>query len=97
VWLALSRNLQGRARAMTVDAIADVFAKRLGVSKIHASRHTFADSMRKVGASPSEIQAALGHANLATTSRYLQALTAESNPHAGDLAALFGLVPTASG
>jgi hypothetical protein len=56
-----------------------------------------------VGATPSEIQAALGHANLATTSRYLtsryltsrylQVLTAESNPHAGDLAALYGLVP----
>jgi hypothetical protein len=38
----------------------------------------------------------LGHGNLATTSRYRQALTAESNPHAGDLAALYGLVPSAS-
>jgi site-specific recombinase XerD len=81
---------------MTVDAIADVFQKRLGVFRVHTSRHTFADSMRRVGASPSEMQAALGHANLATTPRFLHALSVQSNPHAGNLALLYGLVPTAS-
>jgi integrase/recombinase XerC len=93
LWLTLSRNLRGHRHAMTVDAIADVFAKRLGVSKIHVSRHTFADTMRRAGASLFEIQAALGHKNPATTSHYLRAIEVASNPYAERMAMLFGIAP----
>lgn len=93
LWLSLSRNIQGRRRAMTVDAISDVYAKRLGVSKIHASRHTFAHTMRALGASDATIQAMLGHRNIATTNRYLRRLDVPSNPQAAGLAAVFGIAP----
>lgn len=90
VWIALSRNLS-RGRAMGIQSIADVCERRLGTSKVHATRHTFAHAMEHVGAHVSEIQARLGHSSLQTTGRYLAALRSAENPHADDVAALFGL------
>lgn len=93
LWLALSHNAKGQRRAMTPQALADVWAKRLGVSKVHASRHTFAVNMEKAGAPLTEIQRRLGHANIATTSRYMDTLASDVNPYAAELAALYGLRP----
>lgn len=93
LWLALSHNAQGQRRAISAQAIADVWAKWLGTSKVHASRHTFAVSMEQAGAPLTEIQKRLGHANAATTGRYMERHTSNANPYAAELAALYGLRP----
>lgn len=89
LWIALEPNSRGHQ--LTHQAISDLCKRRLGTSKVHALRHTFAHGMEAVGASVSEIQARLGHSNLATTGRYLAKLRSAQNLHASELAALFGL------
>ena len=74
---------------MTTDAIADVCEKRLGISKVPALRHTCAKAMEDSGAKVSEIQTQLGHANLATTERYLAVLSQADNAHADAIVGLF--------
>lgn len=91
LWVSLARNSRGHA--LSLQAIADICEKRLGTSKVHALRHTFAHAMEHVGAKVSDIQARLGHASLQTTGRYLAALSSAQNAHAGELAALFGIAP----
>ena len=95
LWLALSRNTRGRQHAMSIDAIADVWAKRLGTSKVHSTWHTFAAGMKKVGASVFDIQARLGHASIDTTNRYLEQIESAENAYAGALAAFYGIQPSA--
>lgn len=90
VWVSLARN-QSRGQALGIQSVADICARRLGTSKVHALRHTFARAMEDAGAKVSEIQARLGHDSLATTGRYLAALRSGENPHATRVAALFGL------
>lgn len=89
MWVALEANSRGHR--LSRQAIAAICEKRLGTSKVHAMRHTFAHGMDAVGASVSEIQARLGHSNLATTGRYLAKLRSAKNAHADELAALFGI------
>ncbi len=89
VWLSCSRANPGKGIGR--QAIADIYAVRLGTSKVHVSRHTFARAMEDAGAKVSEIQARLGHASLATTGRYLAALTGGENPYAPILESLYGL------
>jgi integrase len=90
VWVSFARN-RSRGRALGIQSIADICARRLGTSKVHALRHTFARAMEDAGAKVSEIQARLGHESLATTGRYLAALRSGENPHATRVAALFGI------
>lgn len=92
VWRALSPRGTLTARGITTRAVSLMCLRRLGTSKVHAIRHTFAHAMEESGAKVSEIQAALGHSNAATTSRYLQALRTEENKYAGKMAALYGFV-----
>jgi site-specific recombinase XerD len=47
--------------------------------------------MEDAGAKVSDIQAKLGHTNLATTGKYLTALKKSENHHSEALAKLFGL------
>ena len=90
IWVSLSTN--GTAgQALGIRAVAQICADRLGVSKVHALRHTFAHMMEDAGAKTSEIQARLGHASMATTGRYLAALRAAENPYAETLAQQLGL------
>ncbi len=89
VWVSLARNTS-RGKALSIQSVADICAKRLGTSKVHALRHTFARAMEDAGAKVSEIQARLGHDSLATTGRYLAALHRADNPHAERLVTLFG-------
>lgn len=67
--------LQGRyVRAMLVR-----MAARAGIEKRvhpHGLRHTFAVELEREGFTVTEIQRALGHANLATTATYLNHLSA---------------------
>jgi integrase len=90
LWVSLSRN--GTAgQALSIRAIATICAGRLGVSKVHALRHTFARAMEQAGAKVSAIQSRLGHSSLATTGRYLAALRAADNEHGEALEHMFGL------
>lgn len=73
------------------QAIADICKRRLGTSKVHTTRHTWAHSMRKAGADPATIQARLGHESLATTGRYLGELEKAENEYADALAARLGI------
>ncbi|MDQ6905205.1 MAG: tyrosine-type recombinase/integrase [Chloroflexota bacterium] len=90
VWASFARN-GSNGRALGIQSVADICAKRLGTSKVHALRHTFARAMEDAGAKVSEIQSRLGHDSLATTGRYLAALHRADNPHADRLVTLFGL------
>ncbi len=90
LWVSLARN--GTAgHPLTARAIAQMCEKRVGTSKVHALRHTFARAMEDAGAKVSEIQAALGHADLGTTGRYLARLHQGENQHLARLSGLYGL------
>ena len=89
IWVSLSNNHHGGA--LSISAIADVCAKRLGTSKVHQLRHTFARMLEDAGAKISVIQQRLGHASAATTSIYLQALRADENPFAEELVRVLGV------
>ncbi len=76
---------------LTIRSVANICQARLGTSKVHVTRHTWAHAMENAGAKTSEIQARLGHESLATTGRYLAALKQDNNPQAADIADIFGL------
>lgn len=80
VWASTSKH--NRGQPISSQAIADICQKRLGISKVHRLRHTFAHNMEQHGAKLSEIQRKLGHKNIATTSLYLQVLASDENPYA---------------
>jgi integrase len=88
LWCSLSPRSQGQA--LGIRAISKICEARLGVSKVHALRHTFAHMMQQANAKTSEIQARLGHASMATTGIYLAALAAAENPYAATLAQQLG-------
>jgi integrase len=90
VWISNARN-SNRGGPLGVQGIANVCEKQLGVSKSHVLRHTFAHNLEEAGAKLSEIQARLGHASAATTSKYLVALRSDENPYSEQLAAMFGV------
>jgi integrase/recombinase XerC len=83
--------ISARGRPLDVKSIAAMCERRLGTSRVHSLRHTFARAMEDAGAKLSEIQARLGHKNAATTGIYLAALRAAENPHAPAVAARFGI------
>lgn len=89
IWVTLAAR--GRGGALSGQAIADVCQKRIGTSKVHQLRHTFAHAMVEKGAKVTDVQQRLGHANAATTGIYLQKLASADNPLADDLADLFGI------
>ena len=89
LWVSVSRRNGGQA--ISTQTIADICERRLGTSKVHALRHTFAHSMEKAGAPVSEIQSRLGHESLATTGRYLASLKRAENPYADELTKLLGI------
>lgn len=59
--------------------------------QVHALRHTFAKAMEDSGAKVSEIRARLRHSSLATTGRYLAALSQADNANADAIVGLFGI------
>lgn len=89
VWVSVSRHNQGKA--ISTQAIADVCLERLGTSKVHATRHTFAVAMEQAGAKLSDIGARLGHNDLKTTSEYMKRLHSAENAFAGQVENLFGI------
>jgi site-specific recombinase XerD len=89
VWVSLSHN--NRGGALSSQAIADICKKRLGDSRSHILRHTFAVSMEGAGAKLSEIGERLGHSDLKTTSDYMKQLHSAENQYSDKLEDLFGI------
>jgi integrase len=90
LWVSLAHD-GSHGRPLGYQSINALCKKHLGTSKVHATRHTAAHSMEKVGLTVSEIQARLGHKSLATTGRYLASLRRAENRKADELAALYGI------
>lgn len=90
LWISFTRRSQSRI-GLTMRSVPNILRKHLGVSKVHITRHTWARQMEEQGAKVSEIQARLGHESLATTGRYLFALSRAENAHAGAIEKAFGL------
>lgn len=88
VWVSLAHN-GTRGRPLALQGIEELCLRRMGVSKVHALRHTFAHQMEQLGAKVSDIQARLGHSSLAVTGRYLAALRSDENTFAEPLARTF--------
>lgn len=90
LWISLARN-KSYGKQLSVQAIEDICERRLGTSRFHALRHSFAHMMEEAGAKTSEIQSRLGHSNIATTGIYLAALRSDENKYAEDLTRLLGI------
>lgn len=88
IWVNYSHRNPGQA--ITIQTIADICERRLGTSKVHSLRHTFAHTMNELGAKVTETKAELGHKSLATTTTYLESLAKPINPYADAIASVFG-------
>jgi len=88
IWLSFAPRAY--RQPLGPQGIADTCERWLGTSKMHTTRHSFAFWMEEAGAKVSEIQARLGHANVATTGRYLAGMRSAENRYSETLAALFG-------
>lgn len=94
LWIRLSRNSFGTER-LSIEALEQIAARRLGSAKMHVTRHTFAVAMEAAGAKLTDISARLGHSNAATTGIYLERLHSAENVHAASVAKLLGITPAA--
>jgi len=91
VWLVLAHDSRVTGKPLGPQSVSDIFKKRLGISKVHVTRHTWARMMEAEGAPLSDIQARLGHESLQTTGQYLQALKKADNPYADKVSARLGI------
>lgn len=89
IWLSLAHNWKWYP--LSRRAMEKICLYRLGTSRFHRLRHTFAHAMEDAGAKLSEIQSRLGHSSIATTGLYLAALRSAENPVADKLITLFGI------
>jgi site-specific recombinase XerD len=89
IWLSYSNN--HTMMPITDAGVAKICDRWLHTTKVHSLRHTFAHAMEESGAKISDIQARLGHSNIATTGRYLASLRRDENKHAEDIALMFRL------
>lgn len=80
IWLSLSHKRY--LCPLSQRGLADIFERYFGMTKLYATRHTFALTMLKAGATLLEIMQRLGHSNIATTSRYLDSLASADNDFA---------------
>jgi integrase len=83
IWLSLSHKRY--LCPLSQRGLADIFERYFGMTRLHATRHTFALTMLKAGASLLEIMQRLGHRNIATTSRYLNSLASADNDFASQI------------
>jgi site-specific recombinase XerD len=63
---------------------------------VHALRHSYARPLREVGATVEDVQHALDHSSLATTSTYLRKLEGSDDPFGPRLVELLGVAPASS-
>ena len=91
LWVVLAHDRRYHGKPLGGQSVADICFKRLGVSSVHVTRHSWAKGMDDLGVSAATIQERLGHKSLATTGRYLQRLRSGDNPYADKLAAHLGI------
>jgi integrase len=96
IWVSLATNSHGGRLAsygkpLSARSFNTICETRLGVSKVHSLRHTFADAMEESGAKLTEIRDRLGHSNSATTDKYVQKLRRSKNRYGEQIASMFGL------
>jgi integrase/recombinase XerC len=89
LWVSCSRATSGKA--LSARGIAHMCEQRIGTSRVHSLRHTFAHGMERAGAKPTDIQRKLGHSSLATTTVYLDSLSSADNPYAADMLTELGI------
>ncbi len=89
VWIQLAHNWMGGR--LSKSAIADICRRRLGTSRFHRLRHTFAVVQEMAGTEVSRIAEALEHKSLDTTTRYLKRLRAQEVPNAEETEAIVGI------
>ena len=77
-----------RSEPLSAQAVWNIIHWRLQLHP-HQLRHTFAQQLAAMGTDIREIQAILGHRNIATTQIYLGHLEAKQVPHADEFAAVF--------
>jgi len=90
LWVSLAHD-RSCGLPLGKHSIAAICKKRLGDSRVHATRHTGAVAYEDSGAKLSEIQKRLGHRNAATTGIYLERKRSAENKYADTVAALFGI------
>lgn len=76
---------------LSATAIADIYRDRLGISKVHVTRHTHAVNAMEEGATLEEIGEQLGHANLKTTADYLKRKSRKVVSYGARLGSRFGI------
>jgi site-specific recombinase XerD len=89
VWVSFSNKNHGQP--ISIRTIQRICHTYLHTSKAHATRHTWAVTMHKQGATLAQIGRGLGHRNLKTTSDYLQEQLSYDNPYACALEEAFGI------
>ncbi|OFV80205.1 MAG: hypothetical protein A2Y78_04740 [Acidobacteria bacterium RBG_13_68_16] len=84
--------LWGGISTSTYGHVVGLYARAAGLRcSTHWLRHSAAKLRREAGASLEEIQAVLGHSNLATTDRYLRRLEPAPDTRWGAVAAAIGV------
>ncbi len=89
VWVSFSPRNKGQT--IGTRTLANICEDKLGTSKFHATRHTWAVTMNKKGAKLTDISKGLGHSNVKITSDYLDELTGYENAYATQLEEEFGI------
>jgi integrase/recombinase XerD len=89
LWLSLSHKRY--RQPLSQRGLADIFERYFGMTTVHSTRHTFALMMLKSGATLLDIMHRLGHANIATTNRYLTCLVSAENAFASKLLDAMGI------
>jgi integrase len=90
LWVSLAHD-KSYGQQLGKLSIANVCQKYLGVSQVHATRHTAAVALEDAGAPLSYIQKRLNHKNAATTSIYLERKRRGENKYGDAVAAMFGI------
>lgn len=95
LWVSLAAGGHGHKRSygqpLSIRGISDICKKYLGTGKVHTTRHTWTHNMLAEGADLPLIQQKLGHASLATTGIYTQALQSSENPFVERIAKRAGI------
>lgn len=89
VWVSFSNR--SKLLAISARTIERICLARLGTGKAHTTRHTWASTMKALGADIADIQRGLGHKSLYTTVIYLESLVGYENAHATALANAWGI------
>lgn len=90
VWVSFSNN-DSHGTQLSIQAVEQIYARHLGTSKSHVTRHTTAHTLDELGVPLGEIQEILDHNNAATTGLYTRVLKRDQNKHGHALEQVFGI------